>query len=145
MVDHAKLLSLLNDYVEEYNLVNTNPLSLVFFSDAVDHISRISRILRQPRGNAMLVGVGGSGKASLTRFATYMGGFKIFSIELTRGYGSTEFREDLKRLYNTAGIEGKPVVFLFSDNQIVNESFLEDVNNILNSGEVPGMFAQVNR
>ena len=38
---------------------------------------------------------------------------------------------------------GEPVVFLFSDTQIVHESFLEDVNNMLNSGEVPGMFAQV--
>jgi len=36
----------------------------------------------------------------------FMGGFKIFSIELTRGYGSNEFREDLKKLYNTAGING---------------------------------------
>ena len=58
----------------------------VFFMDAVEHITRIARILRQPRGNAMLVGVGGSGKSSLTRFATCMGGFKIFSVELTRGW-----------------------------------------------------------
>jgi dynein heavy chain, axonemal len=114
----------------------------VFFIDAVEHITRIARILRQPRGNAMLVGVGGSGKSSLTRFATFMGGFKIFSIELTRGYGTNEFREDLKKLYRTAGIDGEPVVFLFSDTQIVTESFLEDINNMLNSGEVPGMFPQ---
>jgi dynein heavy chain, axonemal len=71
-----------------------------------------------------------------------MGGFKCISIELKRGYGITEFRDDLKSLYRTAGIDGTPVVFLFSDTQIVTESFLEDINNMLNSGEVPGMFAQ---
>lgn len=84
----------------------------------MEHITRISRVLRQPRGNAMLVGVGGSGKSSLTRFAAHMGGFKTLSIELTRGYGSAEFREDLRKLYHAAGIEGQPVVFLFSDTQV---------------------------
>ncbi|EFJ52606.1 dynein heavy chain 7 [Volvox carteri f. nagariensis] len=140
--DVSRVVAVLEEYLDEYNLSNTNSLNLVFFMDAVEHITRIARILRQPRGNAMLVGVGGSGKSSLTRFATFMGGFKSFSIELTRGYGANEFREDLKKLYRTAGIDGEPVVFLFSDTQIVQEGFLEDINNMLNSGEVPGMFAQ---
>ena len=47
----------------------------------------------------------------------------------------------LQKLYHVAGVEGKPVVFLLTDTQISKESFLEDVNNLLNSGEVPGMYA----
>jgi dynein heavy chain len=74
-------------------------VAAVFFADAVQHISRIARILRQPRGNAMLVGVGGSGKQSLTRFAAFMTETQCASIELTRSYGLPEFREDLKKLY----------------------------------------------
>lgn len=41
---------------------------------------------------------------------------------LSRGYGSNEFREDLKKLYQTAGIAGEPVVFLFSDTQVRREA-----------------------
>ncbi|KAK3247052.1 hypothetical protein CYMTET_43439 [Cymbomonas tetramitiformis] len=138
--DFEKMTKVMDDYLEEYNLSSTSPMNLVFFVDAAKHAARLARILAQPRGNAMLVGVGGSGKQSSTRFAAYMAGMKCFSIELTRGYGSNEFREDLKNLYKTGGIDGEPVVFLFTDTQIVNEGFVEDINNLLNSGEVPGLF-----
>ena len=47
----------------------------------------------------------------------------------------------VQKLYHVAGVEGKPVVFLLTDTQISKESFLEDVNNLLNSGEVAGMYA----
>ena len=39
-----------------------------------------------------------------------------------------------------AGTEGKPIVFLFSDNQIKDESFMEDISMILNTGDVPNIF-----
>ncbi len=55
----------------------------------------------------------------------------------------TEFREDLKGLYRQAGCANKPTVFLFDETQIVYETFLEDVNNILTSGEVPNLFPRV--
>lgn len=78
----------------------------VFFLDAIEHITRIARILRQPRGSAMLVGVGGSGKATLTRFAAYISDTKVHSIELTRSYGLPEFREDIKKLYRYVQLHG---------------------------------------
>ena len=90
------------------------------------------RVLRQPRGNAMLVGVGGSGK-QLKRFAAYVAEMKCFQIELTKGYGSTSSARTSRSLLRRAGEDGAPVVFLFADTQS-SGVFVEDINNILNSG-----------
>ncbi|XP_028414460.1 dynein heavy chain 6, axonemal-like [Dendronephthya gigantea] len=140
LTDMNKLQNILNDYLDDFNLNSSKEMRLVFFMDAIQHVTRISRMVRQPRGNALLVGVGGTGKQSLTRLAAHMAGYKCFQIELTRGYDYTAFREDLKLLYYSAGLEKKHTVFLFTDTQIVVEEFLEDINNILNSGEVPNLF-----
>lgn len=83
-------------------------MNLVFFADAVVHVTRISRVLRQPRGNAMLVGVGGSGKQSLTRIASYVAGYECFQIEINRGYGLVDFREDIKKLMVSGRGRGLP-------------------------------------
>lgn len=64
----------------------------------------------------------------------------IIQVESTRGYGHSEFREDLKQLYTIAGVEGSPVMFLLSDKQNLTDAQIEDVSNMLSNGEVRGLF-----
>lgn len=66
---------------------------------------------------------------------------KNFSIEITKNYREKEFHEDIKNLLKKSAIDNEPQAFIFSDTQIVRESFLEDINNLLNSGEIPNLFA----
>ncbi|KAI9190457.1 hypothetical protein H9P43_001891 [Blastocladiella emersonii ATCC 22665] len=138
--DLGAMGTLLEDYLEEYNVTLSRDMRLIFFLDAKQHIARLSRIIRQPRGNALIVGVGGTGKKSLTRLACHMSEYQCLEIELTRTYGTVEWREDIKKLYRLAGIEGKNTVFLLTDTQIKTETFLEDINGILNTGDVPNLF-----
>jgi dynein heavy chain len=138
--DDAKKIfdGLLDSYNEKEKAMN-----LVLFDDAIEHLCRLHRLLRLPRGNALLVGVGGSGKQSLTRLAAFSAQCVIYQITITRSYGINEFREDLKIMYGM--LKKQAVVFLFTDQHVAEEGFLELINNLLTMGMVPALFPEDER
>ncbi len=115
-------------------------MKLVMFLDACEHISRICRIIRQPQGNTLLLGVGGSGRQSLSKMATFIMNYSLRQIEVIKNYSMKNWREDIKDILLNAGVQNKQLSFLFVDTQIINEQMLEDINNILNSGDVANIY-----
>ena len=88
----------------------------------------------------LLMGIGGSGRQSLSKLASNICEYTVLQIEVSKNYKKPEFREDLKRLYSQAGVSNRETTFIFVDTQVTDESFLEDINNILSSGEVPNLY-----
>nr|XP_044991758.1 dynein axonemal heavy chain 12 [Jaculus jaculus] len=127
--------------LDEYNQTHKTRMNLVVFRYVLEHLSKICRILKQSGGNALLIGLGGSGRQSLTHLATSMAKMLIFQPEISKSYGMNEWREDLKGLLRNVGMKGQKTVFLITDTQIKEEAFLEDIDSVLNTGEVPNIFA----
>eukprot|EP00644_Phytophthora_capsici_P009072 jgi/Phyca11/526027/estExt2_fgenesh1_pm.C_PHYCAscaffold_60111 len=139
--DREKLQNAMQVFLEDYNNMSAAPMRLVLFQNAIEHVARISRVIHQPLGNALLVGVGGSGRKSLTTLAVFMAEYKLFQIEISKSYSRTEWRNDIKKVLQLSGLNNQPTVFLFSDTQIVEEAYLEDINGLLNTGEVANLWA----
>ncbi|XP_028172090.1 dynein beta chain, ciliary-like [Ostrinia furnacalis] len=115
-------------------------MNLVLFEDAMMHICRISRILESPRGSALLVGVGGSGKQSLSRLAAFISSLEVLQIQLKKGYGVADLKNELNGLYIKTGLKNVGIMFLMTDAQVANEQFLVLINDLLASGEVADLF-----
>ena len=131
----------INDYLQLYNDENQPNMNLVMFLDAIEHVSRIARVLRMPNGHCLLLGIGGSGRKSMCRLAASISNnMELFMVEMTKNFGLKEWRESLGKLLLGCGKDENKVTFLFTDTQIIRPVFLEDVAGLLTAGDVPNLF-----
>ena len=135
------LAKVLDEALVEYNSKNlNNKMNLVFFDDAIYYIVTIARSLRQKRGHCLLIGMSGCGKESYTSLAAYIMDSSLFKVRGSKSYRKENFKEDLKAVMRSTGVEGKSFTFMLSEYQMSNEEFLEDINSILNTGEVNNLY-----
>ncbi|CAK9104463.1 Dynein axonemal heavy chain 17 (Axonemal beta dynein heavy chain 17) (Axonemal dynein heavy chain-like protein 1) (Ciliary dynein heavy chain 17) (Ciliary dynein heavy chain-like protein 1) (Dynein axonemal light chain 2) [Durusdinium trenchii] len=133
------LTRLLEEKLEEYNDTYAS-MDLVLFQDAVKHVTRISRIIQNTGGSAMLIGVGGSGKQSLSKLAAFINDFQIKQMSATPDFTTPMLLEQLQELFKNTGIKGIPTAWIINDAHIVNEEFLVYINDVLSQGWIPDLF-----
>jgi len=134
-----KLKEVLEQKLEEYNDQIAN-MNLVLFDQAMEHISRIARIIQLPVGSALLVGVGGSGKQSLAKLSSFILSYDVIRIIVTSNYNMADLKTDIQNMFIKAGVAGNQLLFILTDGQITNDRFLVYINDLLSSGWIPELF-----
>jgi len=137
--DMAQLKTVLDSKLMEYNESNSI-MDLVLFDAALLHITRIARIIQNPSGNCMLIGVGGSGKQSLSRLSAFICGMEVTQLSVTSNFKVDDLKEALKEMFKAAGTKGIQLMWLMTDSQIVDDRFLIYINSILASGWISDLF-----
>ncbi|OXB57863.1 hypothetical protein ASZ78_016437 [Callipepla squamata] len=115
-------------------------IEILLFQEVLNYVSRVDRVLSFPGGSLLLAGRSGVGRRTVTSLVSHMHGAFLFTPKISRGYELKQFKNDLKHVMELAGIEAQQVVLLLEDYQFVHPTFLEMINSLLSSGEVPGLY-----
>ena len=113
-------------------------LYLSYFDEMLTSMKVIDRLLSRPNTNLLLIGSAGIGRKKTTRIIANMRGIEVLSLNLTKDYSIKEFKKDIKQVYQYTGVEGKNTILLLEEHHFVKPVFLEYINSLLCSGEIPG-------
>ena len=91
----------------------------------------------------MLLRRSGAGRRSSASLVAHMQHMEFFSPKMTLSYDERAFKVDLKRILTEVAVENKETLLFIEDHQLVTPAILETVNSLLSSGEVPGLFSQL--
>ncbi len=135
-----QLISVLSEYQMRSNMAGHVSKQIVFFKEAVEHICRACRVLRQPGGHLLLIGLDGTGKNTILELSAFISNCEMMKLNVKKGYSYADFREDLKGVFKVTGIKQRRIVLFIADKDISEELFLEDLDSMLTSGNIPDLF-----
>ncbi|NXV90779.1 DYHC2 protein, partial [Calonectris borealis] len=115
-------------------------IEILLFQEVLSYMSKVDRVLSFPGGSLLLAGRSGVGRRTVTSLVSHMHGAVLITPKISRGYELKQFKNDLKYVMELAGIEAQQVVLMLEDYQFVHSTFLEMINSLLSSGEVPGLY-----
>eukprot|EP00002_Diphylleia_rotans_P021405 TRINITY_DN4165_c0_g1_i7.p1 TRINITY_DN4165_c0_g1~~TRINITY_DN4165_c0_g1_i7.p1 ORF type:complete len:4191 (+),score=803.60 TRINITY_DN4165_c0_g1_i7:51-12623(+) len=140
VIDVADLAVYYDDVRKHQRERYPEDMDLVLIDETVAQIARVGRILNQPSGHVLLIGFDGTGRKSVAKMSAHLFGFQLFEISASRSYSVHDFRDDIKKAFMNAGMQGMMTSLLLSDYQMKEPRFLYMVNCLLCQEEIPGMF-----
>jgi dynein heavy chain, axonemal len=129
--------------IQQQNVTNEGSQNnLVLFHEAVMDIIKICRILQTTGGHGLLVGVGGSGKRSLTRLASNLAHVHLREIRNDNPNNTTEFSETLKSMCRDAGVKGLVVAVMITEHLLASSYVMHVINAMMSGAGMGGLFSK---
>jgi dynein heavy chain len=111
------------------------------FKYPMENISKVCRILSLQGENLFMLGDGGSGRETVAKVAAIMKNITFYTPPLCSDFTFEDWRKDLKAILKETGGFGKGFILFLTSSHLKNKQYLEDVNNILTSGQIKGLFS----
>eukprot|EP00929_Paragymnodinium_shiwhaense_P038459 TRINITY_DN20312_c0_g2_i1.p1 TRINITY_DN20312_c0_g2~~TRINITY_DN20312_c0_g2_i1.p1 ORF type:complete len:4570 (-),score=1248.97 TRINITY_DN20312_c0_g2_i1:75-13784(-) len=113
---------------------------LTMFKEFVVHLARVARVLMQPHGHCLLVGLAGCGKQSVATLASFVCGRRQWRGDTAAEESSEAWRSLLKACLTKAGCDVAPQSLILTDKKTYPEKVLDDVGRIMSSGDIPELY-----
>ncbi|KAG5886035.1 hypothetical protein JTB14_000014 [Gonioctena quinquepunctata] len=134
------LVEKVNEALRKYNENESHKLQIILFQYALEKVFKISRVLSFSPGNALLIGPCGSGRRNLTKLVCFLHKQKLFEPVITQGYSLEDWNNEIKTVLKEAGALEHQCVFLVTEEQLIDETFLQNVDYLLQNGEIPNLY-----
>jgi dynein heavy chain len=115
-------------------------MAISIFDFAVLQILKICRILKLDKSHGLLLGLGGSGRQTLTKLSSYMMGQQLVTLEVSKGYNQEKWRTDIKKILSDASTTNKCSTLVITEAQSNNVYLMQDIDSMLNLGEIPNLY-----
>ncbi|GMR54221.1 hypothetical protein PMAYCL1PPCAC_24416, partial [Pristionchus mayeri] len=140
-IQSADYESTLKKVVNRYEFEVAN-FKLPLLKEIQAFAAKVDRVLTTPGGSLLLAGRSGMGRKDVVQLIANMHSMPIFSPKITPSYQQKQFDNDIKTAIQTAITNSEHVVFIIEEYQLTLSSFLQSINCLLSSGEVPKLFTQ---
>uniref|UniRef100_A0A1I7SEA2 Cytoplasmic dynein 2 heavy chain 1 n=1 Tax=Bursaphelenchus xylophilus TaxID=6326 RepID=A0A1I7SEA2_BURXY len=100
----------------------------------------LDRTLTLSGGHIFMAGYSDRMNRAAASLISHLHGLRIFSPKVSSNYSLKNFCNDLKQAITYVALESEPAVFILEDCQILEETSLQYINQILSTGTVPGLF-----
>jgi dynein heavy chain 2 len=121
---------------------DNDDLHMTYFEENYQNCKIIDRIITKDFNNLLLIGSYAVGRKKSIRVTSSAKHYEQFTISLTKDFNIKDFKKNIKDLFNIVATEGHTTVFIIEMHHIVNPIFMEYINSLLCSGEVPSLFTK---